>query len=116
MSTKGTTTVNVQKTLTRFFFDEAGAKKKLGKKKAPQGDFAACGRRQGLCALDLLKKAGENFFQSGESHCFGLKPSGLTRHNASAPKVFICARQLPTSEFFLLRGGFLRFFMIYCVW
>ncbi|MDD6259514.1 MAG: hypothetical protein PUA74_00300 [Clostridiales bacterium] len=35
LSTKDTTTVNVHKTLTRFFFDEAGAKKKLGKKKAP---------------------------------------------------------------------------------
>ena len=35
MSTKDTTTVKVHKTSTRFFFDEAGAKKKLGKKKAP---------------------------------------------------------------------------------
>ncbi len=52
LSTKGTPTVNVHKSLTRFFFDDVGAKKKLGKKKAPQGDFAACGRRRGLRALD----------------------------------------------------------------
>ena len=37
---------------TRFFFDDVGAKKKLGKKKTPQGDFAACGRRRGLRTLD----------------------------------------------------------------
>ncbi|MGM9597187.1 MAG: hypothetical protein ACI3XO_05175 [Eubacteriales bacterium] len=33
--TKGATTVKVYKVSDRFFFDEAGAKKKLGKKKAP---------------------------------------------------------------------------------
>ena len=32
---KGTPTVNVHKSPPRFFFDDVGAKKKLGKKKAP---------------------------------------------------------------------------------
>ena len=37
-------------------FDHEGAKKKLGKKKAPMGDFAVCGRHAAF-----LEKVGENF-------------------------------------------------------
>ena len=40
----------------RFFFDHEGAKKKLGKKKAPMGDFAVCGRHAAF-----LEKVDENF-------------------------------------------------------
>ena len=36
--------VKSRKALSRFFFADAGAKKKLGKKKAPKGHFALCGR------------------------------------------------------------------------
>ena len=49
----------------RFFFGKSGAKKKLGKKKAPCMDFAVCGRRRGLRALDcaaFLKKGGRKTF------------------------------------------------------
>ena len=55
---------------SRFFFDLAGAKKKLGKKKAPEGGFAVCGRRRRLRVLDgaaFLEKAGENFLYYGST-------------------------------------------------
>jgi len=37
---------------SRFSFDRVGAKEKLTKEKRRNGNFAACGRRQGLRALD----------------------------------------------------------------
>ena len=43
----------MQKYLSRFFFDHAGAKKKLAKRKRRLRGFALCGARQGLLALDL---------------------------------------------------------------
>ena len=38
------------KSFTRFFFDATGAKKKLGKKKAPLGAFRHCGGGKRTCA------------------------------------------------------------------
>ena len=41
--------VTKQNFIRRFFFDTAGAKTKLGKKKRRKGkDFAACGQRPGV--------------------------------------------------------------------
>ena len=48
----------------RFSFGQRGAKEKLTKEIRRKGDFALCGGRPTLRALDwrrLLKKAGENF-------------------------------------------------------
>ena len=48
----------------RFSFGKRGAKEKLTKERRRKGDFALCGERPTLRALDrrrLLEKAGENF-------------------------------------------------------
>jgi hypothetical protein len=49
--------------LATFFFDTTGAKKKVHKKETPLGNFALCGARPRLRALDgrkLLKKFDQN--------------------------------------------------------
>ena len=75
LSTKGTPTVNVHKSLTRFFFDDVGAKKKLGKKENAARRFhrlRAATRAPRPRPRRLPKTAGENFNQIDESPYFGL--------------------------------------------
>ena len=52
LSSKGAPHIKPLLTVSHFFFDHRGAKKKLTKRKRRVGSFAVCGRRQGLRALD----------------------------------------------------------------
>ena len=67
--------------LSAFSFAIAAAKEKAIKKKTPMRDFALCGARQGLLALDraslpkglsetLMKKVRENFNVGAKAKCF----------------------------------------------
>jgi hypothetical protein len=44
--------LNSTKLLAAFSFGDVGAKEKAQKRKAPKGNFALCGARQGLRTLD----------------------------------------------------------------
>ncbi|MGN1047958.1 MAG: hypothetical protein ACI4QZ_05065 [Eubacteriales bacterium] len=71
-----------QEVRRRFFFAEKGAKKKLGKKKAPEGDFAHCGGQSGA-SRDFARFGGQSG-ASGDFARFGGRP----RLRASAGAAF----------------------------